>query len=154
MDFPQATAHCFRKEIKFSSNSLKSNYNKHRFQDYLWNEHKSWVEHSLPTETVIGIKMKPVFDNENILIAHLPGHTPYQAGIFIQDKKLFAADSYLHHSQLNQFPKNPLVIRPYQKLTTECEDNYFKTLKKINELKKSGITTFCSHDPIEFSSLV
>ena len=142
------------KRKKFADNSFLSTYNQHRFQSFLWKEHPSWELHSLPKETFCGLKMGELFSGGELFLTHLPGHTPYQNGLFIKPKNLFfAADSYLHHEQLNLFPKNPYSIRAYQKLTTEDEEKYFSTIKNIIKLRKSGIQTFCSHDPTEYHQL-
>ena len=151
-DFPQATAHTFKSEYLFSSSENQTSTQKTRFLKELWNDHQHWNLLNLPKKKFQNLSVTEFPGSEEILLALLPGHTLYQMGVIIPKLNiLFAADSYLHHSQLEHYPYTALPIKMYQKLTTLDEESYQKTLQKLMKFRDRGFNVFCAHDLTEFN---
>jgi glyoxylase-like metal-dependent hydrolase (beta-lactamase superfamily II) len=118
----------------------------------LWNQHRNFYRYLPDGEDFFGFKMTPLKGiKEDIYLLNLFGHTLGHAGVYIKEKKyIFAGDSFLNQTQLNQESYTPVPIKIYSSITTKDQAQHTQTLDRLKTICAQGIHIGCSHDKDQF----
>lgn len=159
-DFPAATVHLRAVEQQFADRQ-HTWLDRQRFRPAQWGSRLRWRTYDdARTETWMGFDSVSGLHGlpPEILMVHLPGHTHGHAGVAIrrdQEWLLLAGDAYFDRREMDPEPRCTPGLRLYQCLMEKDRRARLEHRDRLRHLalRESGVTIFCSHDPVQFEAL-
>lgn len=157
-DFPAATVHVFRDELRAATEGRKTPLARQRYRPLQWDEGVRWRDY--PVQGASWFSFDSVRDLDGlppeILMVPLVGHSWGHCGIAVRSGErwlLHAGDAYFHHGELDARPHCTPGLRAYQWMMEVDRRARLRNQQRLRALVRERgdqVEIVCAHDPAEF----